>query len=455
MNCRQCGIEVPLGKKFCRNCGAPVAVEAAAAAPAGVDQVMIQSVTVCPSCQKEVALGKRFCRYCGASVAGGEAQGPGTSIPKPEVSSGFPEVFRGAPDTGVQPVIGGEPSASSGENPEDSFTAIPDGTNGKSGENEPVAGSTEEEQTPWWNSPDAEETSPRATSEQPDDVSSGDSYAAFGPNPGGESAAPSPSGGAPRWMLTVLLPAGLVVTVLAVAWFVYSARRANPTITASQTDLTNGAPDPAPTGNQPPVAAMPASPVASGPVNPQPVPEAQYPSEKPGPAIAAQPNTAPSRRPDMGSSRPEVKTSLNVAPPPPVPAVPAPRPQPTYELSRSISSPPARASNEPSNVTDSAPPPPPRVPSPEPTSAPRPMAQSGYIVWNGAVQKNGIIEIDGDTSTPGNIQSGLPGVPVTIDLDTKNYALVEYPSASNGYRRMKIRSRNKESSIILKWQLAK
>ncbi len=454
MNCRQCGIEVPLGKKFCRNCGAPAPVEAAAAAPAGVDQVMIQSVTVCPGCQKEVVPGKRFCRYCGASVAGGEAQAPGTSIPKPDVSSGFPEALQGDLYTEVQPVIGSEPSASSSEKLEAPSSAILNGTNGESGENEPVAGSTEEEQTPWRNSPDAEETLPSAIFERTDDVSSGDSYAAFEPNSGGESTAQSPSVGAPRWMLTVLLPAGLVVTVLAVAWFVYSARRAKPTITASQTDFINGAPESAPAGNQPPVVAMPASPVAVDRVNPQPVPEAQYPSEKPGPAIAAQPNTAPSRRPDLGSSRPEVKTSLNVAPPPPVPAVPAPRPQPTYELSRSISSPTGRAGNEPSSVTYAAPPPPP-APSPEPTSAPRPMAQSGYIVWNGVVQKNGIIEIDGDTSTPGNIQSGLPGVPVTIDLDTKNYALVEYPSASSGYRRMKIRSRNKESSIILKWQLAK
>jgi phage anti-repressor protein len=55
---------------------------------------------------------------------------------------------------------------------------------------------------------------------------------------------------------------------------------------------------------------------------------------------------------------------------------------------------------------------------------------------------------------PGSIDTGLPGVPVTIDLDTKNFAMVEFPSSSNGYRRMRIRSRNKVQSIILKWQLA-
>ena len=45
-------------------------------------------------------------------------------------------------------------------------------------------------------------------------------------------------------------------------------------------------------------------------------------------------------------------------------------------------------------------------------------------------------------------------MPVTINFDTKNYAMVEFPSASNGYKRMKIRSRSRKESIILNWQLA-
>lgn len=82
------------------------------------------------------------------------------------------------------------------------------------------------------------------------------------------------------------------------------------------------------------------------------------------------------------------------------------------------------------------------------------ISKSGFIVWKGSIEKDGIIEIDGDTCTPGSIQAGLPGVPVTVNLDTKNYAMVEFPSAANGYRRMKIRSRSKKESIILNWQLA-
>jgi hypothetical protein len=85
---------------------------------------------------------------------------------------------------------------------------------------------------------------------------------------------------------------------------------------------------------------------------------------------------------------------------------------------------------------------------------PRALPRTGYIVWRGNLDKNGVIEIDGNASVPGSIDSGLPGVPVTVDLDTKNFAMVEYPSSSNGYRRMRIRSRNKVQSIILKWQLA-
>ncbi len=82
------------------------------------------------------------------------------------------------------------------------------------------------------------------------------------------------------------------------------------------------------------------------------------------------------------------------------------------------------------------------------------LQSAGIIVWKGLVEKDGIIEIDGDKCDPGSIQAGLPGVPVTINLDTKNYAMVEFPSASNGYKRMKIRSRSRKESIILNWQLA-
>jgi hypothetical protein len=82
------------------------------------------------------------------------------------------------------------------------------------------------------------------------------------------------------------------------------------------------------------------------------------------------------------------------------------------------------------------------------------LQSAGIIVWKGLVEKDGIIEIDGDKCDPGSIQAGLPGVPVTINFDTKNYAMVEFPSASNGYKRMKIRSRSRKESIILNWQLA-
>jgi hypothetical protein len=82
------------------------------------------------------------------------------------------------------------------------------------------------------------------------------------------------------------------------------------------------------------------------------------------------------------------------------------------------------------------------------------LQSAGIILWKGLVEKDGIIEIDGDKCDPGSIQAGLPGVPVTINLDTKNYAMVEFPSASNGYKRMKIRSRSRKESIILNWQLA-
>jgi hypothetical protein len=90
---------------------------------------------------------------------------------------------------------------------------------------------------------------------------------------------------------------------------------------------------------------------------------------------------------------------------------------------------------------------------PAPAPAVQRIPRAGYIVWRGTLEKNGVIEFDGNGCTPGSIDSGLPGVPITVDLDTKNFAMVEYPSSSNGFRRMRIRSRNKVQTIILKWKL--
>ena len=49
MRCSKCGSENPAGKKFCEDCGAPLA-------------------NPCPKCGADTTIGKRFCGECGASL---------------------------------------------------------------------------------------------------------------------------------------------------------------------------------------------------------------------------------------------------------------------------------------------------------------------------------------------------------------------------------------------------
>src|SRR6516225_2136509 len=56
MRCSKCGSENPAGKKFCEDCGAPIA-------------------NPCPKCGAETTAGKRFCGECGAPL---DATAPAT-----------------------------------------------------------------------------------------------------------------------------------------------------------------------------------------------------------------------------------------------------------------------------------------------------------------------------------------------------------------------------------------
>jgi predicted amidophosphoribosyltransferase len=50
VRCSKCGIENPVGKKFCGDCGAALA-------------------NLCPQCGADNPAGKRFCGECGAALA--------------------------------------------------------------------------------------------------------------------------------------------------------------------------------------------------------------------------------------------------------------------------------------------------------------------------------------------------------------------------------------------------
>jgi Double zinc ribbon len=68
MRCSSCGSENPSGKRFCGDCGAPLANR-------------------CPKCGAENPPGKRFCGDCGTALAANN-----TTVPSPVSFSSTPDI---------------------------------------------------------------------------------------------------------------------------------------------------------------------------------------------------------------------------------------------------------------------------------------------------------------------------------------------------------------------------
>ena len=78
--------------------------------------------------------------------------------------------------------------------------------------------------------------------------------------------------------------------------------------------------------------------------------------------------------------------------------------------------------------------------------------ESGYITWTGVVEADGTVIFEGGQASTGIMKGELPGVPIRIDLDSRNFAIVEPPSPRNSWKRCVIRSKKRQLAIIFKWQ---
>lgn len=108
-----------------------------------------------------------------------------------------------------------------------------------------------------------------------------------------------------------------------------------------------------------------------------------------------------------------------------------------------------------------------RMPTAPPTAAPssgeipvarssplraQPPTRNGMLQWSGEADKDGTIVIEGNRSSVGTLSGELPGVPVLIDLNSKEFGVAEPPSPSNGWKRLVIRSRKKQrAAITINW----
>jgi hypothetical protein len=76
---------------------------------------------------------------------------------------------------------------------------------------------------------------------------------------------------------------------------------------------------------------------------------------------------------------------------------------------------------------------------------------TGTIRWSGLLNQDSTLILDGDQPSSGTQQGSLPGVPVLIQVLSKNVVVDEAPSAATGWRRVTLRSRIRQSSLILQW----
>lgn len=163
-----------------------------------------------------------------------------------------------------------------------------------------------------------------------------------------------------------------------------------------------------------------------------------------GAASGARASTPP---PDSASSAPAA-----TEPPPPAPSAPAavPASEPA----------PAAAPVQEQTRVQILKPETPLQPQSPPAAPPAKHAYSGppagVLLWSGRLEKNGSVTIDGNSASLGNLTGELPGVPVMIEVDQREFALAETPSPSNGWKRITIRSRGKRHSVVsIQWSILK
>ncbi|HYE86136.1 MAG TPA: hypothetical protein VEA16_07260 [Vicinamibacterales bacterium] len=77
--------------------------------------------------------------------------------------------------------------------------------------------------------------------------------------------------------------------------------------------------------------------------------------------------------------------------------------------------------------------------------------QSGIIRWAGLVDKDGELTIDGELASTGAHAGALPGVPVVVQVLSKDMVVVQPPSAATRWKRITLRARSLQSSLILQW----
>ena len=153
---------------------------------------------------------------------------------------------------------------------------------------------------------------------------------------------------------------------------------------------------------------------------PQPQPDPRASDPQPFPKVAPQ-----------QTQQPEVNPQPN---PPQDPSPDGPPHDPDLDVVAHKKGPPKLAPELPLQ-----PPPPPSYSGPS----------SGNLVWSGSVEKNQIIEINNGNSSLGSVGGDpLPGVPVSISLNSNKFAVIAQPNPLNRFSRLAVRSSVKGQLVL-------
>lgn len=217
-------------------------------------------------------------------------------------------------------------------------------------------------------------------------------------------------------------------------------------------------------------AAMPQIPTATPEVV---TPPAEIPTavENPPPAAVPQATApaeaAPVETPARAPAKPAPKAATAVRPvsphgglnpiptnpltPAPQTAPPPPPPQEPRPLDLPAPAKPAeRPKQEQVTIRPPVPPPPPAEPPKPAYSGP----STGVVVWSGKLEKGESVVIEGGNASAGTLNGKLPGVPVSVNLDVREFALAEAPSPSNNWSKLVIRSRNRRHTVVtIEWKV--
>jgi hypothetical protein len=79
----------------------------------------------------------------------------------------------------------------------------------------------------------------------------------------------------------------------------------------------------------------------------------------------------------------------------------------------------------------------------------------GVLQWTGELGKGEVLFIDGTTASEGVVKGSLPGVPVVIEVDRREIAIIEAPSAQNHWSRLAVSPLNgSQTKIMVVWRMA-